>query len=309
MRTEHLKYFLNLVETGSITQTSKELYTTHQNVSKIIRQLEEDLGTTLFIRTTKGIELTATGKLLFPLAQRTFADFAQLRSNITALEVRPDIAGKLQILGSDLVSFSVLPSLLQIFADLYPSLQIHLENAEVNHILQQIALHPQMIGVVVVLNNPLFLELYQPYMEHIRLSPLFEDTYFCAVNKDAPLADSKSITLNDFAQYPIAIPSINKDNESIFTKLFTKYGGNIAFSSNSSRAYAQALLSGRYVGISSNLAHKKNLEENALYNQVKLIPFQEDMRFSISLAIHIHPQLNEAGKAFVEFMKNNKIYF
>ncbi len=65
MRTEHLKYFLNLVETGSITQTSKELYTTHQNVSKIIRQLEEDLGTTLFIRTTKGIELTATGNCLY----------------------------------------------------------------------------------------------------------------------------------------------------------------------------------------------------------------------------------------------------
>ncbi len=107
----------------------------------------------------------------------------------------------------------------------------------------------------------------------------------------------------------LRFPSINKDNESIFTKLFTRYDGNVAFTSNSSRAYAQALLSGRYVGISSNLAHKKNLEENALYNQVKLIPFQEDMRFSISLAVHIHPQLNEAGKAFVDFMENNKIYF
>lgn len=308
MRTEHLKYFLNLVETGSITQTSKELYTTHQNVSKIIRQLEEDLGTTLFIRTAKGIELTATGKLLFPLAQRTFADFAQLRSNITALEVRSDIAGNLQILSSDLVSFSVLSSLIQIFADLYPSLQIHLENAEVTHILQQIALHPQMIGVVVVLNNPLFAELYQPYMEHIHLTPLLEDTYYCAVNQDMPLANLKSITLNDFAQQSIATPTMNKNNESILSRLISSHGGKISFSSNSLHAYSQALLSGRCVGISSNLAHKRNLEDNALFTQIKLIPFQEDMRFSISLAVHIHPQLNEAGKAFVDFMKNNKIY-
>ena len=57
MRTEHLEYFLKLAQTNSITQAAKELYTTHQNVSKIIRQLEEDLGTTLFLRNQKGVEI------------------------------------------------------------------------------------------------------------------------------------------------------------------------------------------------------------------------------------------------------------
>ena len=71
MRTEHLEYFLKLAQTNSITQAAKELYTTHQNVSKIIRQLEEDLGTTLFLRNQKGVALTPTGQLLLPVAQRT----------------------------------------------------------------------------------------------------------------------------------------------------------------------------------------------------------------------------------------------
>ena len=69
MRTEHLEYFLKLAQTNSITQAAKELYTTHQNVSKIIRQLEEDLGTTLFLRNQKGVALTPTGQLLLPVAQ------------------------------------------------------------------------------------------------------------------------------------------------------------------------------------------------------------------------------------------------
>ena len=97
MRTEHLKYFLSLAKTGSITQTGKELYTSHQNISKIMRQLEDDLGTTLFLRTSKGIELTAIGKLFLSLAQRTLDDFSKFRANIVTLENRENITGKLHI--------------------------------------------------------------------------------------------------------------------------------------------------------------------------------------------------------------------
>ena len=82
MRTEHLKFFVTLAETGSIMQTGKKLYTTHQNVSKVIRQLEDDLDTTLFHRNQKGVTLSATGKLLLPLAQRTMRDFDALRADI-----------------------------------------------------------------------------------------------------------------------------------------------------------------------------------------------------------------------------------
>lgn len=43
MRTEHLKYFVALAENHSITKTALEFYTTHQSVSKVIRQLEEEM--------------------------------------------------------------------------------------------------------------------------------------------------------------------------------------------------------------------------------------------------------------------------
>ncbi len=308
MRTEHLKYFLSLVKTGSITQTSKELYTTHQNVSKLIRQLEDDLGTTLFIRNAKGVELTATGKLLVPLAQKTFNGFAQLRSNIIALEKRSNISGNLKIFSSDLVSFTLLPSLIQIFADLYPALHIQLENADSATILKQVSLHPQTIGVVAILSNPNFYDFYSPYLQLVDLTSLIEDSYYCAVLDSSPLAELKSISLNQFAQYPFATTTLDKQNENILVKLITNYGGKVSFSSNNLSAYTEALFSGRYCGISSNLAHQKNIEMNARFNQIKLIPFQEDMQFSISLAVHQHAQLDDASKAFVEFMKSSDVY-
>lgn len=308
MRTEHLKYFLSLAETGSITQTGKELYTSHQNISKIMRQLEEDLGTTLFLRTPKGIELTATGKLFLSLAQRTLNDFSKFRTNILALEKRDDIFGKLHIFSSELVNLTILSSILQIFAELYPSLHIHLENKEPREIFQKIALHPALIGVVAVLNNPEFRNLYAPYIQQVQLTPLIQDTYYCIVHKSSPLADYKSISLAEFSTYPFAATNLNEDEESILTKLVTSYGGHVAFSSNNLSAYHSALLSGRYVSITSSLTHQKNLESDSRSNQLLLIPFQENMQLSISLAVHQHAQLDDAGKAFVEFMKSSDVY-
>lgn len=45
MRAEHIKYFLALAENHSITKTAQEFYTTHQSVSKSIRQLEDEMET------------------------------------------------------------------------------------------------------------------------------------------------------------------------------------------------------------------------------------------------------------------------
>lgn len=44
MRLEQLKYFLSIAETQSINKTSLEFYTTHQGISKAIRQLEGEIG-------------------------------------------------------------------------------------------------------------------------------------------------------------------------------------------------------------------------------------------------------------------------
>lgn len=69
MRAEHLKYFVALAENHSITKTSLEFYTSHQSVSKVIRQLEEEMGTALFVRSQKGMTLTPEGEVLLPVAR------------------------------------------------------------------------------------------------------------------------------------------------------------------------------------------------------------------------------------------------
>ena len=309
MRTEHLKFFVTLAETGSIMQTGKKLYTTHQNVSKVIRQLEDDLDTTLFHRNQKGVTLSATGKLLLPLAQRTMRDFDALRADIQTLKTRDNINGELRLLTSEASNLTLIASIIQIFTELYPDLKIRLNNENPLRIMKDVSLHPNKIGVAAVLSNPEFHDLYHPYLQQIRLTPLIQDSYCCSVGKLSPLAEYKSISLQEFAQHPFAaLTSSNEEDDDTLIQLVKKCHGTIAFTSNNAQTYINAIHNGRYVGITSSRSHQKKIESYPLDEQLISIPFHEDMQFNICLILNRRPQLDEASQAFVAFVQNSNVY-
>jgi LysR family transcriptional regulator, hca operon transcriptional activator len=63
MELRHLRYFIAVAETGSLTVAAeRRLYTSQPSLSRQIRDLEEEVGTELFNRSARGVELTAAGK-------------------------------------------------------------------------------------------------------------------------------------------------------------------------------------------------------------------------------------------------------
>lgn len=56
--------FLTVAETRNLSQAAKKLYISQPAVSKAIKRLEEELGCTLFIRSSRGVKLTEEGALL-----------------------------------------------------------------------------------------------------------------------------------------------------------------------------------------------------------------------------------------------------
>lgn len=69
MNAEQRQHFSVAVETGNITHAADLLYITRQGLSKSLRNLEEDIGATLFVRSKKGISLTEEGELLWNCIQ------------------------------------------------------------------------------------------------------------------------------------------------------------------------------------------------------------------------------------------------
>lgn len=65
MRIEDLKIFVDVVRYHSMNIASEKNYTTPQNLSKIIKRMEDELGVVLFKRSKKGSELTEAGERFY----------------------------------------------------------------------------------------------------------------------------------------------------------------------------------------------------------------------------------------------------
>lgn len=70
MKIENLKIFLEVAQAESMNEAARNLFMSHQNLNKIIKNLENELNTQLFLRSNKGIQLTSSGKELFITANQ-----------------------------------------------------------------------------------------------------------------------------------------------------------------------------------------------------------------------------------------------
>jgi LysR family hca operon transcriptional activator len=62
MELRHLRYFVAVVEAGSLTVAARQLHTSQPSLSRQIRDLEEEIGAQLLLRRARGIELTPAGR-------------------------------------------------------------------------------------------------------------------------------------------------------------------------------------------------------------------------------------------------------
>lgn len=69
MDLKQMEYFITIADSGSISLAAKTLHMSQPPLSIQIKNLEEELGTTLFIRDSRHIELTESGKIFYKRAQ------------------------------------------------------------------------------------------------------------------------------------------------------------------------------------------------------------------------------------------------
>lgn len=78
MNLSHIKYIVEIEKTGSITKAASNLFMGQPNLSKAVRELETEIGTEIFRRTSKGVEPTAEGRKFIAKAKDVLSSVAEL---------------------------------------------------------------------------------------------------------------------------------------------------------------------------------------------------------------------------------------
>ena len=138
MDIRQLRYFIAIVEEGSVTAAAVKLNMSQPPLSAQLKLLETELGTTLFERKNKKLYLTSEGKILYERAKVLSHIFDQTENYF--LELRDGVTGTLNI--GCIASLAILffPSLIKSFLNEYPKfdLQMHENNtAGLLHLLDE----------------------------------------------------------------------------------------------------------------------------------------------------------------------------
>ena len=80
MELRQLEYFLAVVDEGSFTAAAARLYMVQSGLSAALRVLERELGTELFVRVRRGVELTDAGRAFLEPARAAIADTGRARA-------------------------------------------------------------------------------------------------------------------------------------------------------------------------------------------------------------------------------------
>ena len=113
-----LKYFLTVAREESITRAAEVLHITQPTLSRQLTQLEEELGTKLFVRGTRKIALTGEGMLLCRRAREITALVDKTEREIAAQQEL--VEGCVTIGSGELASVKRLAELIDSFREKYP---------------------------------------------------------------------------------------------------------------------------------------------------------------------------------------------
>ncbi len=177
-----LEVFTTVAREGSFSRAAEKLYRTQPAVSQAIRKLEDELGESLFDRSSRDGHLTDAGRVLHEYAQKLL----NLRGEAAAalVEMREMRKGKLAIAANEYTCLYLLPILAE-FRRLYPMVKTTVERSLASRIPQSILEHNVECGVV----------SFNPEDPLLRSIVVYRDELSLVVYPRHPLASAKQVSI------------------------------------------------------------------------------------------------------------------
>ena len=140
------KIFYEVAKAGNISKAAKELYISQPAISKAISKLEDSLGLSLFTRSSRGVQLTSEGEILFEHTREAFDALDRGEQELKRIQ-EFDI-GHLRIGVSNTLCKYILLPYLKTFIDQYPHMKVTIESQATAQTLARLEQQKIDLGLV-----------------------------------------------------------------------------------------------------------------------------------------------------------------
>ncbi|MEC0236381.1 LysR family transcriptional regulator [Paenibacillus kribbensis] len=187
-----LRYFLTVAREGSMTGAANFLHVTQPTLSRQLKELEQELGKKLFIRSSHSIILTDEGMLLRKRAEEIVDMIDKLEAEFSSME--ETISGDVYIGGGETDAMKQIARVVKDLQLSYPNIRYHLYSGNEDDVTERLDKGLLDFGILI---QPADVSKYN----YINIPA--KDVWGVVMRKDSPLAFKDTIQTTDLINVPL----------------------------------------------------------------------------------------------------------
>ncbi|ETA79760.1 LysR family transcriptional regulator [Youngiibacter fragilis] len=288
MTLRHLRIFVKVCETGSVTLAGEELFIAQPSVSLAISELESYYGIKLFDRISRRLQITESGKFFLQYATHITGLFDEMEKGLKNI----DATGTIRIGSSVTIGNHLLPGYIKAFREIYPEIRIEavVDNSD------RIEEH--------VLKNRLDFALVEGsvHSEYITGKRFMDDDLVVICSKDHILAGRDSVSPRELSSMDLLLRERGSAGRETLEGIFSAFGFEVrpTFESISTQAIVRAIEAGLGVSFLPYLLVKEDIEKG-MVRMLKLEGASFERHFSI--IHHKNKFITPGMQAFMDLCK------
>ncbi|MET1173348.1 LysR family transcriptional regulator [Paenibacillus amylolyticus] len=192
MEIRVLRYFLTVAREGSITRAADFLHVTQPTLSRQLKDLEQELGKKLFIRSSYSIILTDEGMLLRNRAEEIVGMVDKLEAEFESME--ETISGDIYIGGGETEAMKQIARVAKEVQNKYPNIRYHLYSGNEDDVTERLDKGLLDFGILI---QPADVSKYN----YINFSD--KDVWGVVMRKESSLASKDTIRSTDLLHVPL----------------------------------------------------------------------------------------------------------
>lgn len=285
-----------VAEKASMTEAAKELYITQPSLTKSIKELETEMGVTIFDRTNKGISVSKDGEVFLAYARQVLEQAALLEEKYKNHSgIKREFCVSTQHYSFAVNAFVDL--IKNCGSDLY---DFSIRETQTYEIIEDVARMKSEVGILYYndFNKAVLMKMIKS--NDLRFSELFTAKPHIFVSTGNPLAGKQSVTMEELAPYPYLSFEQGEHNSFYYSEeIFST-----VIRSKNIRVRDRATLFNLLIGLNGYTVCSGVIDKNLNGENIVAVPLEAAGEMHIGYVTHTKVRLSRLGEVYIEALKN-----
>ncbi|MGN1383204.1 MAG: LysR family transcriptional regulator [Eubacterium sp.] len=197
MTLQQLRQIITIADVGSMNEAAKQLYVSQPNLSAVVREIEEEAGITIFLRSNRGIKVTPDGEEFLGYARQVVEQYALLEKRYLEQDSKEKFSVSCQH-----YSFAV-----KAFVELVKEVgmaeyEFAVHETTTYQVIRNVHDFKSEIGILYLsdFNEAVLKQMFRE--NNLAFEPLLDCDTYVYLWKGHPLAGRKILSMEDLQEYP-----------------------------------------------------------------------------------------------------------